>query len=89
MGSVAKISVSLNPEDAAWAKAKARQQARSLSAVVSEALLRQRQAEAGIRLLDELGTGDISKSDVEAIRAELGWGKKRRKPNRPTRRSKR
>jgi hypothetical protein len=80
MGSVAKISVSINAEDAAWAKAKARAQAKSLSAVVSEALLRQRQAEAGIRLLDELGTADISKSDVEAIRAELGWSKKRRKP---------
>jgi hypothetical protein len=86
MRSVAKISVSISADGAAWAKAKARAQAKSLSAVVSEALLRQRQAEAGIRLLEELGTADISKADVAAIRRELGWSKKRRKPAKPARR---
>jgi len=78
--SVEKISVSLGAEDLAWAKKRAARQQRSLSAVVSEALLRQRQAEAGVRLLDDLGTDDITEADLAAVRAELGWAPRRLKP---------
>lgn len=79
MPTAAKISVSVNRDDLAWARQRAKTKRTSLSAVVSEALLRQRQADAGVRLLQELGTGDITEADLDAMRAELGWGPQRRR----------
>jgi len=73
MATAAKVSISVTREDLEWARKRARSRRVSLSAVVSEALLRQRQAEAGVRLLEELGTDDITGSDLDAVRAELGW----------------
>jgi len=73
-----KISVSVSRENLAWARKRARARRTSLSAVVSEALLRQRQAEAGVRLLEDLGTEDITEADLDAIRSELGWAPKPR-----------
>lgn len=73
MATAEKISVSVSRDDLAWARKRARAQRTSLSAVVSEALLRQRQAEAGVRLLEDLGTEDITEADLDAIRSELGW----------------
>jgi hypothetical protein len=84
MRSAEKVSVSLSSEDLAWAKARARAQAKSLSAVLSDALRRQRQAEARLRLLDELGTSDITEADVDAMRVELDQ-RKRKKPRRRAR----
>lgn len=78
MAQAAKMSVSVSREALAWAKKRAQSRRTSLSAVVSEALLRQRQAEAGTRLLEDVGTDDISEADLDAIRAELGWAPKRR-----------
>ncbi len=78
MSMAEKVSVSVSREDLAWARKRARLRGTSLSAVVSEALLRQRQAEAGMRLLAELGTGDITAADVEAVHAELGWTSRRK-----------
>jgi hypothetical protein len=78
MATVEKISVSVSRDDLAWARRRARAQRTSLSAVVSEALLRQRQAEAGVRLLEDLGTEDITEADLEAIRSELGWAPTRK-----------
>lgn len=78
MGQVAKMSVSVSREALAWAKKRARSQRTSLSAVVSDALLRQQQADAGVRLLEELGTDDITESELDAVRAELGWAPKRK-----------
>ena len=71
MPAVAKVSVSISAEDLAWAKKRARKSTTSLSAVVSDALRRQRQAEARAQLLADLGTDDISSEDVAAMRAEL------------------
>ena len=68
---VAKISVSISPEELAWAKKRARAATTSLAAVVSEALRRQRQAEARLALLADLGTEDISHDDISAMRAEI------------------
>ena len=73
MATVAKISVSLSSDDLAWAKQRARRERKSLSAVVSEALLRQRKADALDELLADLGTDDIAEADLDAIRTELGW----------------
>lgn len=78
MATAEKISVSVSRDDLAWARKRARAQRTSLSAVVSEALLRQRQAEAGVRLLEDLGTEDITEGDLDAIRAELGWAPRRK-----------
>jgi hypothetical protein len=78
MATAEKISVSVSRDDVAWARKRARAQRTSLSAVVSEALLRQRQAEAGVRLLDDLGTEDITEADLDAIRSELGWAPTRK-----------
>jgi hypothetical protein len=91
MPAAAKVSVSISAEDLAWAKKRARTGTTSLSAVVSEALRRQRQAEARAKLLHELGTDDISSADVSAMRAELLGGRKRKgartlpRPNRKRR----
>jgi hypothetical protein len=80
-----KISVSVSRDDLAWAREQARTKRMSLSAVVSEALLRQRQAEAGVRLLEELGTDDITEADLQAIRRELGWAPKPKRAPAPRR----
>lgn len=68
----------MSREDLAWARKRARARRTSLSAVVSEALLRQRQAEAGVRLLEDLGTADITEADLDAIRSELAWAPMRK-----------
>lgn len=78
MATAEKISISVSRDHLEWARKRARAQRTSLSAVVSEALLRQRQAEAGVRLLQDLGTDDIAAADLEAIRAEIGWAPRRR-----------
>jgi hypothetical protein len=65
-----KVSVSLTAEDLAWARQKAEEGATSLSAVLSAALRRERQFEARGRLLEELGTSDITAEELEAARAE-------------------
>ena len=78
MATAEKISVSVSADDLAWARKRARDRRTSLSAVVSEALLRQRQAEAGVLLLEDLGTEDITEADLDTIRSELGWAPKRK-----------
>ena len=69
---VEKISISLSPEDARWARARAKKLKTSVSGVVGEALRRERQAEARRQLIEELG-GPL---DEEALRAVLNeWRK--------------
>lgn len=71
---IEKISVSVNSEDLAWAKKRAKRLRKSVSAIVSEALQRERQFEARSELLVELGgTDDITEADLKAMRIELGW----------------
>jgi len=70
MATTEKVSVSLAVEDLEWARQKAEQDDKSLSAVLTEALRRQRKAEALGRLLEELGTGDITQEDLDKVRAE-------------------
>ena len=65
-----KVSVSLAAEDVEWARQRAERDATSLSAVLTEALRRQRQSEARQRLLAELGTDDLTPADIDAARAE-------------------
>ena len=67
-----KVSVSLAVEDVEWARKKAEQDDKSLSAVLTEAIRRQRQSEARQRLLAELGTEDLTQADLDAARAERG-----------------
>lgn len=70
MATTEKVSVSIAVEDLEWARGRARATHRSLSAVLAEALRRQRQSEARAQLLDELGTEDISDEDLAATRDE-------------------
>ena len=65
-----KVSVTLAIEDVEWARQKAAADGKSFSAVVTEALRRQRQSEARRRLLAELGTDDITPAELAAIEAE-------------------
>lgn len=62
--------VSLAAEDVEWARQRAERDETSLSAVLTEALRRQRQSEARQRLLAELGTDDLTPADIDAARAE-------------------
>jgi mannitol/fructose-specific phosphotransferase system IIA component (Ntr-type) len=70
MALVEKVSVSLGAEEVEWARHKAEQSDTSFSAVVSEALRKQRQHEARLELLAELGDKDITAKDLEAVYAE-------------------
>jgi hypothetical protein len=70
VASVEKISISLAAADLAWAKERAKTQDKSLSSVLSEALRRERQAEARLRLLSDLGTDDITERDRQEVRSE-------------------
>jgi hypothetical protein len=70
MAAAEKISISLGAEDLAWARRQAKAGAKSLSAVLAEAVRRQRQAEARARLLADLGTDDITERERDAVRNE-------------------
>jgi hypothetical protein len=67
---VEKLSVSLGAEEAAWAREQAEASGSSLSAVLTEAIRKQRQSLARRRLLDELGTEDLTEDDLAAVRSE-------------------
>jgi hypothetical protein len=69
MGKVDKISISLSPEDAKWARARAKKLKTSVSGVVGEALRRERQAEARRKLVEELG-GPLAEEELRAVLAE-------------------
>lgn len=71
MRATEKVSVSLAVEDVEWARKRAEQDDMSLSAVLTEALRRQRQSEARRKLLAELGTDDLTQEELDAARAEL------------------
>jgi hypothetical protein len=77
-----KISISLGAEDLAWARRQAKAEAKSLSAVLAEAVRRQRQAAARARLLADLGTDDITDRERDAVRGE--WRSPRSRPTRRT-----
>lgn len=70
MAAAEKISVSLRPEDLAWARRQAKRELKSLSAVLSEAVRLRRQAEARALLLEDLGTGDITERERNEVRSE-------------------
>ena len=65
MRTVEKISVALGPEDYAWAKERAKERGGSVSAVLSEALRRLRQAEARERLLAGVKINPALLADME------------------------
>lgn len=63
-------AITLASEDLAWAQARAECQGTTVSAVVTEAVRRQRQNEARRRLLVELGTDDLTEPELAAVEAE-------------------
>ena len=70
MKATEKISVSLTREDVEWAKARAKALHASLSSVLSEALRRQRKAEALRELINDMGGPDVTQEELDAIREE-------------------
>jgi hypothetical protein len=74
MARAAKLSVSIQKEELEWAREEAERTGTSVSAVLTEALRRQRRAQAMRRLLKKLGADKISDRQMAAIRAEL-YGK--------------
>lgn len=81
MTGIAKLSISLERGDVAWAKASAKRRKMTVSAVVAEALAQKRQAEARARLLDTLGAADITREDEAAMRRSLTGTSKRGRRN--------
>jgi hypothetical protein len=71
MAKAEKLSVSIDKEELAWARAYARASGTSLSAVLTEALRDRRRAEAMDRLLDKLRAHEITDETMSAIRAEI------------------
>jgi uncharacterized protein (DUF2236 family) len=66
-----KVSVAIDPEMLAWANARARAQALSLSAVFTTALERARRDEAFDKALRAVGgADDITDDDMESVYAE-------------------
>jgi hypothetical protein len=65
-----KISVSIDTREVAWARKQAKALGTSLSAVLTDALRRQRKLAAMDRLLAELGTDDITEEELLAVHAE-------------------
>ncbi|MEY4580588.1 MAG: hypothetical protein RL701_5291 [Pseudomonadota bacterium] len=65
-----KLSVSLGVEDVRWVTLRAKKLRTSVSAVIASALAEQRRAEARDALLTELGSDDITASDIDAARRE-------------------
>jgi hypothetical protein len=61
--------VTLATEEFAWAQARAEREGKTVSAVVSEAVRRQRQSEAVRRYLAEF-PDDITEPDLAAVEAE-------------------
>lgn len=71
MASVEKISVSIEHSELEWARSYAKRSGQSLSAVLTEALRRQRKALAMRKLLKKLGADRIPAARLEAARKEL------------------
>ena len=71
MATVEKISVSIDQSELEWARAHAKRSKQSLSAVLTDALRRQRKAAAMRKLLKTLGADRIPAQRVEAARKEL------------------
>ena len=70
MATVEKLSVSLGAEEISWVRKKAEESASSVSAVLNEAVRQQQRLEAIDRLLEELGTDDITPKDIADMFAE-------------------
>jgi hypothetical protein len=70
MKATQKISVSLAQEDVKWAKARAKALRTSVSSVLSEALRRQRKAEALRRLIGDMGGPEVTQEELDAVREE-------------------
>lgn len=85
MATAEKVSVSLSAEDLRWARARAKRELTSVSAVLAEALRRQRQAEARAALLLDLGTDDITERERNETRREWRSGASRSQKSSPGR----
>jgi hypothetical protein len=65
-----KLSVTIDAHEVTWARQQAKALGTSLSAVLTDALRRQRKLAAMDRLLAELGTDDITEEELLAVHKE-------------------
>jgi hypothetical protein len=81
---VTKLSVSLQPEQAAWLRARARKDRRALSAVLGDAVAEAQRREAQQELLAWLTaeSGPVTEAERDAVRRELGSARTGRRARR-------
>lgn len=90
----AKVSVAIGEPELAWARARARAQGKSLSALLTETIAEQKRLEAMREVLDWLGEGKppLTQAEIDAGAAELGLARsspKRKRGSRKTSSSRR
>lgn len=73
MASTAKTSIAIGLEELEWARVRASEEGKSLSAFITEILHHQRKREAWIRVRDELMAGQppFTEEELRAADAEL------------------
>lgn len=75
--STAKVSVAIGEEELAWARALARREGKSLSAVLTESLAERRRLVALREVVAWMGEGEAPLSDAELAAARRALGAKR------------
>ena len=73
MGATAKVSVAIGQAELGWARARARRERKSLSAVVTETLAAQRRLEALAEVVAWMAEGQprLTKDEIDAVGREL------------------
>lgn len=76
--STAKVSVAIGQDELAWARAEARRQGKSLSAVVTESLAERKRLEAMREVLEWMGEGKppLTREEIDDAKKELGLEKR-------------
>lgn len=79
-----KVSVAIGDPELEWARARARAQGKSLSALLTETIAEQKRLEAMRNVLDWLGEGKppLTRAEIDAAAEELGITRSSPKPKR-------
>lgn len=78
MAATAKVSMALGQAELGWAKARARREGKSLSAVVTESLAAQRRLEALTEVVEWMQAGQAPLSPAELRAAERSLRSRRK-----------
>jgi hypothetical protein len=85
MTSTAKVSVAIGRDELAWAKALARRERKSLSAVVTESLAERRRLSALAEVVAWMGQGQppLTEAELSGVRRAIAEGATTSKARRP------